>query len=78
MLTAACMCMRVISDPSASMHRVCRAFKAARTFSVGVAQKEEAGLLLLPSMPKEGVLMEIEVGVVCTGAGGTSLGSKNK
>lgn len=25
---------------------------------MGVAQKEEAGLLLLPSLPKEGVLME--------------------
>lgn len=29
---------------------------------MGVAQKEEAGLLLLPSLPKEGVLMEIEEG----------------
>lgn len=66
----ACMCMRVISDPSVSMHRVCWAFKAARTFSVGVAQKEEAGLLLLPSLPKEGVLMETEKEVVGGGRGG--------
>lgn len=36
---------------------------------MGVAQKEEAGLLLLPSLPKEGVLMETEEGVVEGGRG---------